>query len=280
MTALQTMQDWPVTASAGAWVTGDGRRETAGAVDRIFALASVTKPLFAYAVLVAVEEGSVRLDEPAGPEGATVAHLLSHSSGLAPEADDTGGTVLASVGSRRIYSNQGFEVLGRILATNTDMSPADYLRLAVLEPLGMADSSLDGSPAHGGLSTVNDLLAFCHELLAPTLIDPATLAMAASPHLPELSGVLPGFGRQDPNPWGLGFEIRGHKQPHWTGASNSPVTYGHFGASGTFLWVDPDRSLACVVLTDRQFGPWAADAWPQFNDTVIAAGDPSSLRTS
>lgn len=280
MTALQAMQDWPVTVSAGAWVTGDGRRETAGAVDRIFTLASITKALFAYAILVAVEERSVHLDEPAGPEGSTVAHLLSHSSGLAPEADNPGGPTFASAGSRRIYSNQGFEVLGQVLATNTDMSPADYLRLAVLEPLGMTDSSLDGSPAHGAVSTVNDLLAFCSELLAPTLIDPATLAMATSPHLPELSGVLPGFGRQDPNPWGLGFEIRGNKEPHWTGATNSPVTFGHFGASGTFLWVDPHHSLACVVLTDRRFGPWAADAWPQFNDTIIASGEPSSSPTS
>lgn len=259
-----------MTAWAGAWLAGDGRRELAGEQQRIFPLASVTKPLFAYAVLIAVEEGSVRLDQAAGPDGATVAHLLSHSSGLAPEATSPGGPMFASVGSRRIYSNQGFEALGQVLATNTDMSPADYLRLAVFEPLGMAHSSLDGSPAHGGTSTVADLVAFCGELLAPTLIAGSTLTTATSPHLPDLSGVLPGFGRQDPNPWGLGFEIRGVKAPHWTGTSNSPSTFGHFGASGTFLWIDPDRSAACVVLTDRRFGPWAAEVWPPLSDAVLA----------
>ncbi len=270
------MQNWPVTARAGAWVDRDGRQETAGDADRVFPLASVTKLLFAYAVLIAIEEGSVALDEPAGPEGSTVAHLLSHSSGLAPEATDPGGPTFAPVGGRRIYSNQGFEVLGQVLATNTNMTAADYVRLAVFEPLGMEQSSLDGSPAHGGLSSVVDLLVFCRELLAPTLIDPTTLRRATEPFLPDLSGVLPGFGRQDPNPWGLGFEIRANKHPHWTGTANSPATYGHFGASGTFLWVDPERSLACVVLTGRRFGPWAADVWPPLSDAVIAARVSSS----
>jgi len=259
-----------VTSWAGAWTSGDGRYEADGETGRVFPLASVTKLLFAYAMLIAVEEGSVALDEPAGPQGSTVAHLLSHSSGLAPEATSPGGPVFAPVGARRIYSNQGFEVLGQVLATNTNMTPAEYLRLAVFEPLAMDDSSLDGSPAHGGLSTVADLVAFCRELLAPTLIDPTTLQRARAPFLPELGGVLPGFGRQDPNPWGLGFEIRAGKHPHWTGTTNSPMTYGHFGASGTFLWVDPDRSLASVVLTDRRFGPWAAEAWPPLCDFVLA----------
>lgn len=268
-TLLQSMDHWPVTSWAGAWVDGDGRQETAGQADRVFPLASVTKLLFAYAVLIAIEEGSVALDQPAGPDGSTVAHLLSHSSGLAPEADNPDGPMFAGVGARRIYSNQGFEVLGHVLATTTDMTPAEYVRLAVFEPLAMRNSSLDGSPAHGAMSSVQDLVAFCRELLAPTLIDPTTLRRATEPFFPELSGVLPGFGRQDPNPWGLGFEIRGDKQPHWTGTANSPATYGHFGASGTFLWVDPEHSLACVALTDRRFGPWAVEVWPPLSDAVI-----------
>ncbi len=53
--------------------------------------------------------------------------------------------------------------------------------------------------------------------------------------------MLPGFGVQRPNDWGLGFEIRDAKSPHWTGSANSGRTYGHFGQSGTFIWVDPDR---------------------------------------
>jgi CubicO group peptidase (beta-lactamase class C family) len=87
---------------------------------------------------------------------------------------------------------------------------------------------------------------------------------------PGLAGVLPGYGRQQPNDWGLGWEIRGSKDPHWTGATSSPETFGHFGRSGTFLWVDPEAGLACLALTDRDFGDWAIQAWPAFIDQVLA----------
>jgi CubicO group peptidase (beta-lactamase class C family) len=129
----------------------------------------------------------------------------------------------------------------------------------------------DGSLAHGGWSTVDDLGRFARELLAPTLIHQLTLQIATSPAFPKLDGVLPGVGAQSPNDWGLGFEIRGHKRPHWTGDTNSPATFGHFGAAGTFLWVDPAIERSLVVLTDRSFGPWALEAWPAISDAVVAA---------
>lgn len=228
----------------------------------------MTKPLAAYAILIAIEEGSLALDQPAGPPGSTVAHLLSHSSGLAPEAGDQ--PTMSRVGSRRIYSNDGFDVLGETLAEATGLDIATYLQEGLFDPLGMADTSLDGSPAHAATSTVDDLLRFGAELLRPTLIAPETRARLAAPHLPALDGVLPGYGRQIPNPWGLGFEIRGSKSPHWTGAGNAPSTFGHFGRAGTFFWLDPTIDGFCVALTDRDFGPWAASAWPDFSDLVIA----------
>ena len=101
-------------------------------------------------------------------------------------------------------------------------------------------------------------------------MSPATLAAATTVSFPGLSGVLPGVGRFDPLDWGLGFELRDAKVPHWTGGANSPATFGHFGGSGTFLWVDPEAGLACVALTDRDFGPWALEAWPRFSDAVLA----------
>ena len=88
---------------------------------------------------------------------------------------------------------------------------------------------------------------------------------------PGLDGVLPGFGRQQPNDWGLGCEIRDHKAPHWTAPDNSPATFGHFGQSGSFLWVDPAAQLACVSLSDTAFGPWAADRWPRLSAAVLQA---------
>jgi CubicO group peptidase (beta-lactamase class C family) len=264
--SLQLIEEWPVPTAAAAVVRQDGTvAGTYGPVGRRFALASVTKPLTAYAVLVGYEEGVFELDHPAGPEGSTIRHLLAHTSGLAFDEH----RVAAAPGTRRLYSNAGFEVLGDTLAEAAGMPFAEYLRQAVLEPLGMTGTSLPGSPAADGVSTVEDLVRFAAELQAPQLLHPSTVATASSVAFPGLKGVLPGYGRQDPNDWGLGLEIRAAKSPHWTGALSSPATFGHFGQSGTFLWVDPAAGAACVVLTDRDFGDWALPRWPRLTDAVL-----------
>jgi CubicO group peptidase (beta-lactamase class C family) len=90
-----------------------------------------------------------------------------------------------------------------------------------------------------------------------------------SVQFPGLDGVLPDFGRFTPMDWGLGVEIKGTKSPHWSGALTSPRTFGHFGGSGTFLWVEPDRRVACACLTTREFGEWAKEAWPRLSDAVL-----------
>ena len=256
---------WAVpTVAAG--VTGAERTlGTAGDPDWVTRIASVGKLLVGMAALVALEEGTIELDEPAGPEGSTVRHLLSHGSGLAFDDERT----IARPGRRRIYSNSGIERFAEHLAARADMPFADYLRLGVLEPLGMGVTEVRGSPAHMVWSSVSDLTAFARELLRPTLVSAATVADATRPHFPELGGVLPDLGRFEPNPWGLTFEIRNAKQPHWTGTRNSATTFGHFGGSGSFLWVDPEAGLATVVLTDRDFGRWALEAWPPFSDAVL-----------
>jgi CubicO group peptidase (beta-lactamase class C family) len=261
------VERWPADHVCVAAVGPRGLLSYSGDLDRPFPLASVTKPLVATAVLVAVEEGAIGLDDPAGPEGSTIRHLLAHASGLAADDDGT----LARPGQRRIYSNRGFEVLGEALAAATGFTVADYLTEGVLVPLGMARTRLDGSAASGAVSTVGDLAAWVAEMLEPTrLLHPSTVAEARTPQFPDLSGVLPGFGRQEPNPWGLGLEIRGHKAPHWTGLTNSPATFGHFGQSGTFVWIDPDAHLGVVGLGDRAFGDWAVELWPRLSDTILA----------
>lgn len=261
---------WPVAHVAAAVVGPRGPLATVGATERPFRLASVTKPLAALACLVAVEEGTLELDAPAGPhgpDGVTVRHLLAHAGGYGFDTD-----VLQPPGRTRIYSNTGFDALAHHLTERASMPAADYVTAAVFEPLALTATDLrDGSLAHGAWSTVDDLTRVAVELLRPTLVAPATLADATRVQFPGLDGVLPGFGRQAPNDWGLGFELRGHKAPHWTGTDNSPDTFGHFGGSGTCLWVDPVADHALVVLTDEAFGPWAAAAWPALSDAVLAA---------
>jgi CubicO group peptidase (beta-lactamase class C family) len=266
--AFDLLAGWPVETSAAAVVRPDGVLATYGDVDQGFALASVTKPLVARAVHVAVEEGAVDLDTPAGPPGSTVRHLLAHTSGLAMQSAD----VISPPGARRVYSNEGFAVLGRTVEAESGIAFVDYLRDAVFAPLGMTASALAGgadAAGYGATSTVADLVRFAGELLRPRLVSEETHAEATTVQFPGVSGVLPGFGSQRPNDWGLGFEIRDGKSPHWTGASNTPATYGHFGQSGTFLWVDPVADLALVVLTDRAFGEWTYPLWPALSDEVL-----------
>ncbi|GAQ57216.1 serine hydrolase domain-containing protein [Streptomyces acidiscabies] len=267
LSSLARIETWPVPTAAAAVVRADGTvLGTHGPTAHRFPLASVTKPLTAYAALVAYEEGAIELDEPAGPPGATVRHLLAHTSGLAFDEH----RVMAPPGDRRLYSNAGFEQLGDHIAKSTEIPFPEYLRQAVLEPLGMTDTTLDGSPAKDGTSTVADLVRFAAEVQSPRLLDARTVLEAMTVQYPGTKGVLPGYGHQNPNDWGLGFEIRATKSPHWTGSSSSARTFGHFGQSGTFLWVDPDAGVACVALTDRPFGPWAAEVWPAFTDGVLA----------
>jgi len=270
---LEALSRWPVgSAAAGVLVsTGAGAGvelvEQVGDPDVGYAWASVTKLLVAMAVLVAAEEGTVGLDDPAGPPGSTVRHLLAHASGLGPDGDRP----LTAPGRRRIYSNTGYEVLAATLAGHSGMPFTDYLSTGVVLPLHMTGTHLlpRSSPASGARGPLRDLLALARELMAPRLVATATMDGATAVAFPGLAGVLPGFGRFDPCDWGLGFEIRDGKAPHWTGTRNSPSTFGHFGQSGSFLWVDPRRQVACAVLSDTAFGPWATTAWPALADAVL-----------
>ncbi len=265
MEALRHIDEWGAAHAAASVVRADGGVARHGARGHVFRWASITKLLTAYALLVAVEEGALDLDDPAGPEGASVRHLAAHASGLPFES---GGVRISRVGARRIYSNAGYDALAEALAAGAEMPFEEYLRAAVLEPLGMG-GDLRGSAASEYFGALDDLVAFARELLAPQLVAPETLAEATSVQFPGLAGVLPDFGRFEPNDWGIGFELKDAKAPHWTGARNSPRTFGHFGGSGTFLWVDPEGAVALACLTDRETGEWIKEAWPRLSDAVL-----------
>src|SRR5256714_11523631 len=131
MEALRQVEDWPVENAAAAVVgaasaaVGDRARE--------FWWASVTKLATAVAVLVAAEEGIVDLDEPAGPPGSTLRHLLAHASGLPFDP----GPPISRPGRRRIYSNYGFQVAAAHTEERAEMSFAAYFE-SVWEGAGFA----------------------------------------------------------------------------------------------------------------------------------------------
>jgi len=264
----------------------------AGAVDEIFPFASVTKPIVAWSALVAVERGLLDLEAPAQPgearsmagscavpvpagscavpapalTGATVRHLLAHASGIAFDSD----AVLAVPGTRRIYSNRGIEILGERLEEATATPLERWIETTVLEPLGMSSVLVPGSPAHSGEGSARDLAVFARELAAPRLISADSAREATSVVFPGLDGILPGYGRQAPNDFGLGVEVRGRKRPHWTGTTSSPATFGHFGQSGSFIWVDPEARRQAVFLGARPFGRAHAAHWPELSDQILA----------
>jgi CubicO group peptidase (beta-lactamase class C family) len=264
---LDDIDSWGANHAAAAVVSADGRMALHGDPAHRFEWASVTKLVTAVAVLIAVERDVLSLDHAAGPSGSTVRHLLAHTSGLAFE----GETPLAQPGRRRIYSNGGFNVLGAIVSERTGRPFERVVEDWILKPLGMAATSLVGRPAAGIQGSVEDLAMFALELQHPTLVDPATFAEATSVAFPGLPGVVPGVGRFDPCDWGLGFELHDGKSAHWMGARNGPAAFGHFGGTGTFVWVDPVARVGLAVLTDREFGPWALEAWPRLSDAVLAA---------
>jgi CubicO group peptidase (beta-lactamase class C family) len=273
-TVLGAVEGWGAQTAAVAVIAQDGLVAWHGPLDRALPWASVTKLATACTVLAGVRRGLLALDDAAGPPGSTVRHLLAHAGGCGFD-----GGVPAAPARMRIYSNTGFDMLGETLEAAAGKPFAELLAAWVLEPLAMTGTRLEGRPSEGLVGPAADLAAFALELLAPRTLPAGLVADAATVAFPGLRGVLPGFGLQDPCDWGLGFEIRGRKSPHWTGGGNSPATFGHFGRSGTFVWVDPVAGLALVCLTDRPFGIWAGEAWPALSDAVlVAAGDASPAR--
>lgn len=252
--------------------------------------ASVTKLVTALAVFTGIEDGYFALKSTVGQYSLEVKDLLCHASGLG--TGSPGGPELIEPqyvepsvpsGTRRIYSNIGFELLGYLLERETTMRLRDYSKERIFVPLGVGDAEfgeelLAGSrgAAFGLVASAEEVAALLSALVFPTIVSDGTLEQLSRPCYPELAGILPGFGRMVPNPWGLGPEIRGTKSPHWTGSAVSPRTYGHFGQTGTFAWFDPATYFFAVFAGTEPFGLWAVRRWPALNDAINAALESST----
>jgi CubicO group peptidase (beta-lactamase class C family) len=277
--------DWPV-GRGGAAVVSPSAVETAflgGATGGDeFEVASVTKLMTSLAALAAVSSGRIGLDDPVlqaadRPETITLRHLLAHAGGYPFEPPGRP----RPPEQRRIYSNVGFRLLAEAVADAAGTTFPSWLSTSVLDPLEMTATRLvhrngtDEDPAAGAASTLDDLvrLAGCLLERGAPVIGPDLFAEATTVQFPGLAGLVPGVGRFDPCDWGLGFELHDGKRPHWMGDRRSPAAFGHFGATGCFLWVDPDAGLAAAAVTDRSFddGKWAMATWPAWSDGLPAA---------
>lgn len=242
-----------------------GRALSWGDPREVFPLASVTKLFTAYSALIAISRGLITVNAPAPYSGVTLEHLLSHASGMAMGER----RMQRAPEVRRIYSNEGIEVAAQMLEEATGTPIGRWIEESISEPLGLSSLEVEGSPAYSGCANAEDLMLFARELTRPTLVSEELLAVATSVHFPQLDGIVPGYGNFRPCPWGLGFEIKGAKEPHWSAPSSSERTFGHFGQAGSFLWVDPIPGERAVFVGEEAFGSWHHEHWASMNEEIL-----------
>jgi beta-lactamase class C len=275
-----------------------------------FALASLTKPLVAAACLCAVEEEIVELDDEIR-DGFTLRHLLSHCSGLGADAADIDGPLLEPPGTYRRYSNAGYALAARTIERAAEMPFREYLERALLAPLEL-DASLGLDPADarrtavvrepgswrdgdeffnsdafrvaalaesGGYATARGYARFLSFLLArgelggPAVLTPETIDEVLAPQFGELPGTVAGVASWDACAWGLGLDVRGTREPHWTGDALTATANTHFGSAGTLAWIDRERGVGLVALANRgsYSGWWSrAGGWADLTAAVVA----------
>jgi len=258
------MSGWPSDSSAvvarrhgAGWIYQSGGRP-----DHHYPWASVSKVAMAFGVARQVTRGQVALDGPAGPAGSTLAHLLSHASGLGLEAGDP----QRPVGTRRVYSNLGINLA--VAECAAGVSVDSWFQSEVANALDLK-IDLRGSCASGVHGSVYDMVQLGCAWWESTDMSLRVRDDFTRPFLAELDGIVPGWGRFSPCPWGLGLEIKGQKD-HWMGHRTSPTAYGHFGQSGCLLLVDPERDLVLAAASPIEFGPWAKALWPSWIDGVLS----------
>jgi uncharacterized protein YbbC (DUF1343 family) len=269
--------------------------------DTVFDLASLTKPIAtATAVMQLVDEKRLALDDPVakhlprfarGDRAVRVAHLLDHTSGL-PAGNALGHyesgkeQALEAIfdakleqppGKKRVYSDLGYIVLAELVAAVAGKPFDQVVAREVLGPLAMKDSAfnpnaalraraapteerdgrwltgevhdprasaLGGVAGHAGLfSTADDVARYLLMLLGEGVIDERRVL--SQDGVARLMRPTPGA----PHPHGLGLE-----------RIDSGV--GHSGFTGTYLWLDPARESALVVLASRLHPHGKGDAAP------------------
>ena len=238
-----------------------------GDQDKVYPWMSVTKLVTSRTILGAVENGVLDLSEPlqplpgiSEPRPVNVADLLAHRAGLDHEKRE----FTRAPRSRRVYSNSGYEILGELLSQRSGIPFTAWAQDMVLSPLGIKRQLLE-SPAWGMHGSLRELLAFAFEAACPRFLSPKLFAAWSRSDGMQLPGVVPGYGYHRDNAWGLGCEIRAAKDPHWTLPGSSEQTYGHFGQSGSFLWIDPLAHLGAVFLGQEPFSALHKQLWPKLN---------------
>ena len=254
----------------------------------MYDLASLTKVIAATSMaMILVEEGRLDLDQQVR-EGVTVRHLLTHSSGLpavVPLYKEISGKaayleriramdLIYPPGSRSVYSDPGVILLGDVLEQAAGQSIDAFVRDRVFTPLGMKETmyrpppellpriapteidpwrgrlihgevhdenafALGGVAPHAGLfGTAGDLARFAQMMLNGGIVSRETIDLFT-----RRAGV-PDSDRA------LGWDTKSAEGSS-AGRLFSANSFGHTGFTGTSMWIDPERKLYVILLTNR-----------------------------
>jgi uncharacterized protein YbbC (DUF1343 family)/CubicO group peptidase (beta-lactamase class C family) len=288
-----------VYRKAFGWRSLQPRRERM-TLDTIFDLASLTKPLAtATCVMRLVQLGQVRLNDPVakyipefghnGKEEITVRELLTHFSGLREDLDlkpawrgrqaafrmAMDEKPVYPPGTRFLYSDINFIVLGFLVERVSGMSLDQYAQAHIFAPLKMSTTrflpppewrlriapteyedhtmlrgvvhdpiarGMGGVAGHAGVfSTADDLAKFAQAILDNDgrLLEPLMIEKMTTPQQPPTASVLRGLGWDIDSPFSSN---RGDLLP--------VGSFGHSGYTGTSLWIDPVTKTYIILLAN------------------------------
>jgi CubicO group peptidase (beta-lactamase class C family) len=271
--------------------------------DIVFDLASLTKPIAtAASILLLIERGKLRLDDPISKhfpgepwkkEGITVEQCLLHTSGLIadnPLKDYKDGREkgleriyqlkpIAEPGSKFIYSDMGYIVLGDLVERLSGMPLDQFAKKNLFDPLGMNETgfrpqgklkeraapterrdgrwmigevhdprayALSGVAGHAGLfSTADDLTVFAQMILNGGDYDGRRVLKTDTIRLYTTPRKVPG-GLRTP-----GWDVQTSYSKNRGDLFPSGKSFGHTGFTGTSLWVDPGSQTAVLFLSNR-----------------------------
>ncbi len=278
-------------------------------LDTIFDLASLTKVVAtATSVMILVERGKLRLGDPVsryipefgemGKKTITIEQLLTHRSGLMPDnaiEDYQNGVEkawenlwklapIAEVGSKFIYSDVNFEVLGELVRRSSGKPLNEFAAENIYRPLVMKDTGfapakalqsriapteqragrwmrgevhdpraylLGGVAGHAGLfSTADDLARYCQMILSGGSLNNVRVLSQMGVARMTVPRDLGGNGANDGEWRGLGWDIKTRFSAN-RGDLFTFQSFGHTGFTGTSIWIDPEREIFVIFLSNR-----------------------------
>jgi CubicO group peptidase (beta-lactamase class C family) len=211
-------------------------------------------------------------------------------------------------GTRVSYQSMGTAMLSEIVHQVAGRALPEFLQREIFGPLGMDDTSLGlrpalrerlpvlrtepelrradwhwnspywlafGAPWGGLITTPADLARFCQMMLGGgslggvRLLSPGTVRAMTSNQL----AAMPAVPEEDRRcrPWGLGWRLNWPAEPGTFGDLLGPRAYGHWGATGTLCWMDPDAEAFFILFTTQPLGNDGQLLYARLSNAVAAA---------